>query len=509
MIPSVEARLKRIREGAPPRVLDLFSGCGGLALGFVSAGCISVGGVELDTHAAESYALNFHRQVGDGPNGLHELPKDILKWKPRGLLEKLQKGSQEKGIDLLVGGPPCPAFTRVGRAKLREVRRHPEAFKRDPRATLYVQYLEYVRELQPLALVMENVPDVLNWGGHNLGDEICELLEDMGYRCAYTLLNAANHGVPQMRERFFLVAILRKVKAEPGFPVPTRRVDFPPGYLGMRMVALKNVLTEDGGKKHPWYHLPLQPGTGARPAVTAREALSDLPPLTDHINGLDRRGARRLNGNLPYSDHLPGEYARLMREWNGFESNGYLRDHVTRCLTDRDYRLFEQLEPGDDYPKAHALATKLFQKEWKKRYGNREHLSEDSPEYKELHAKYVPPYDPGKFPNKWRKMAADEPARTLMAHLGKDTYSHIHYDSEQKRVISVREAARLQSFPDGFRFSGTMNPAFRQIGNSVPPLLAWAIADELLLRLDAKARKPSPERTPVAHQAQQANVKVA
>ena len=87
----------------------------------------------------------------------------------------------------------------------------------------------------------------------------------------------------------------------------------------------------------------------------------------------------------------------------------------------------------------------------------------------------MPPYDPGKFPNKWRKMEADEPARTLMAHLGKDGYSHIHYDSAQARTISVREAARLQSFPDGFRFEGTMNPAFRQIGNAVPPLLAKAI----------------------------------
>jgi DNA (cytosine-5)-methyltransferase 1 len=97
-------------------------------------------------------------------------------------------------------------------------------------------------------------------------------------------------------------------------------------------------------------------------------------------------------------------------------------------------------------------------------------------------------------------MAANEPARTLMAHLGKDSYSHIHYDSAQQRVISVREAARLQSFPDGFRFAGTMNPAFRQIGNSVPPLLAWHIADELLRRLNITPNAPpdlseEPRRT--------------
>ena len=70
-----------------------------------------------------------------------------------------------------------------------------------------------------------------------------------------------------------------------------------------------------------------------------------------------------------------------------------------------------------------------------------------------------------------------------MAHIGKDTYSHIHYDSAQARVISIREAARLQSFPDGFRFEGTMNPAFRQIGNAVPPLFAKAMGDSFLRKL--------------------------
>jgi hypothetical protein len=91
----------------------------------------------------------------------------------------------------------------------------------------------------------------------------------------------------------------------------------------------------------------------------------------------------------------------------------------------------------------------------------------ESKEYKRLSKEIVPPYNPGKFPNKWRKMWRDQPARTFMAHLGKDSYSHTHYDSSQARTISVREAARLQSFPDGFIFCGTMNPAFRQIGNSI------------------------------------------
>ncbi len=111
-------------------------------------------------------------------------------------------------------------------------------------------------------------------------------------------------------------------------------------------------------------------------------------------------------------------------------------------------------------------------------------LSQQIGEWQCLVAVIVPPYDPCKFANKWRKMHADRPARTLMAHLGKDGYTHIHYDSEQTRTISIREAARLQSFPDGFLFDSAMNPAFRQIGNAVPPLLAYAIATEVACTLE-------------------------
>ena len=76
-----------------------------------------------------------------------------------------------------------------------------------------------------------------------------------------------------------------------------------------------------------------------------------------------------------------------------------------------------------------------------------------------------------------------------MAHIGKDTYSHIHYDSAQARVISVREAARLQSFPDGFTFAGTMNPAYRQIGNAVPPIMAREIASVMMSALQSSLFK--------------------
>lgn len=139
---------------------------------------------------------------------------------------------------------------------------------------------------------------------------------------------------------------------------------------------------------------------------------------------------------------------------------------------------------GDEYPAAHKVAVRLFEREAEKRG-----LKEGSKEHKELCRQMVPPYPVNNFPNRWAKLHPDRPARTLMAHLGKDSYSHIHYDGEQRRCISVREAARLQSFPDGFVFSGTMNPAFRQIGNAVPPLMARALATKMLEALRSAASR--------------------
>ena len=98
-------------------------------------------------------------------------------------------------------------------------------------------------------------------------------------------------------------------------------------------------------------------------------------------------------------------------------------------------------------------------------------------EYEKLKAEIVPPYDRENFISKWQKLRSDRPSHTLVAHLSVDTYSHIH--PVEPRGISVREAARLQSFPDGFLFQCAMGDAYKQIGNAVPPLLAYAVAEEV------------------------------
>lgn len=477
-------KLDRLLSGAAPRVLDLFSGCGGLSLGFQTAGFQIIGAVDLDSTAALSHAVNFYKDASRQEQQLHAKPRDIASLEPGQLLKELgHEAVAESLIDVIVGGPPCQSFARVGRAKLREVADHPEAFLKDPRGNLYLRYLHYVRKLKPLALLMENVPDVLNYGGHNIAEEMCEVLSGLGYVCRYTLLNSVYYGVPQMRERMFLMAVSEEVGKDVSFPESTHWIELPRGYQGSRQVALQTVQSDLFSENRYYLDPPGADPVRCMPAVTAEEAIGDLPPITAHLEGKLKRGPRRFENLVPYPKRrrIP-DYAVMMRTWPGYESGDGIYDHVIRCLP-RDYEIFRRMDPGDQYPEAHRHALDLLDERLRalRRKGRR--IRDGSKEYERLVRETVPPYDNGKFPNKWRKMERNLPARTLMAHLGKDGYSHIHYDSEQARTISVREAARLQSFPDGFAFAGTMNPAFRQIGNAVPPLLAIAIAHEMLVRL--------------------------
>lgn len=473
---AIRKKIARLRSGSAPRALDLFSGCGGISLGFSAAGFEIAGAVEFDPEAAASHGLNFH-----GGDAAHSKARDITKTSPDQLAAEIKAGPMEEAFDVLVGGPPCQAFARVGRPKLREVENHAEAFKHDPRAQLYIEYLNYVDAFAPLAVMVENVPDVLNHGGQNIAEEIADVLESKGYICRYTLLNAAYYGVPQMRERMILIAYRREIACNVSFPEATHFIDLPRGYEGSRSVALKFISNRPPDQAHRYVPSP-KADENLPPAVTAEDALADLPAIDARKllkSGELRRGARRFDKPIPYDTPPHTLYAKLMRSWPGFEAPEALYDHVIRYLP-RDYPLFARMNPGDQYPQAHEHALEMLEQHLAMLAEKGLVVQPHSKQHEEIRASIVPPYDVSKFPNKWRKMWRDQPARTLMAHLGKDSYSHIHYDSRQARTISVREAARLHSFPDGFVFSGTMNPAFRQIGNAVPPLLAKAVATRMM-----------------------------
>lgn len=474
------AKLERVRLGNAPRVLELCSGCGGMSLGLHSAGFELVGHVEHDAVAAASYALNF-----SPPEGIDRdrwaPSRDMVECSAADLAADLGLAEASGSFDVLAAGLPCQAFARIGRSKLRSVTGDDDAFRNDPRAQLYRRFLEYVEAVQPIAIIIENVPDILNFGGHNIPEEICETLDGFGYETSYTLLNAAFYGVPQMRERLFLIAYDRSVGVHPTFPDPTHAAELPSGYEAARTVALKFIPPE-GSHFHP---IPT-PGSDLPGAVTVRAALSDLPFISEHFREPAVMRGRKLSEHLPYrnSEDL-SLYARRMREWEGFESGNSTDGHLVR-LTPRDFAIFRRMRVGADYPRALQIADLIFN----------ERLAEEHPRprkgsrrWNDLRQSCVPPYDPDKFPNKWWKLEPTSASRTLTAHLGKDSYSHIHWDSRQQRMISVREAARLQSFPDGFRFAGAMNAGFKQIGNAVPPLLALAIGAHLRSELDEALKR--------------------
>lgn len=174
---------------------------------------------------------------------------------------------------------------------LQQLGSHLEAFKFDDRAKLYLDFLAYIEAFQPLAVVMENVPDVLNFGGMNVPEEVCDVLESRGYTCRYTLLNASHYGVPQMRERMFLIALAGELGQPVTLPAPTHRHTLPPGYEGTRAVALK-MLADDlfNGSVTRFQRAP--EGTSDLPAavIRARVGLSSrLMPDALSIGVFEKR----------------------------------------------------------------------------------------------------------------------------------------------------------------------------------------------------------------------------
>jgi DNA (cytosine-5)-methyltransferase 1 len=489
----VSDKLRRIQSGHTPRYMDLFAGCGGISLGFLTAGFQPIASVEIDLHAAQSHGANFGFRYEGGDQKAHHIARDVTQEDPANIFAELGIcGPVDDQVDVLVGGPPCQAFARVGRAKLREQahRRFEDtadhAFLVDGRVNLWQRYVHYIRMTKPVALLMENVPDILNHGGKNVAEMVAKSLSDEGYEVAYTLLNASWYGVPQTRERMILIGFHRDSGITPSFPKPTHHVILPQGYAGAKNTA-RQVIKFHGSDHHRFVN---DPDMSLPPATTAQDALADLPPIyaLEMFNrGELRRGMKNPMDAVTYSTSKPSTpYSRMMRQWPGFATKSATTGHVIRYLP-RDYKIFAEISEGWEYPQIHGYVEGKIA-EWLKSR-KRRGLSTDAreSEVRDYIKSWRIPYDPSKFPNKWWKLDSGKPVRTLLAHLGKDSYSHIHFDSEQARTISVREAARLQSFPDGFIFKGSMNPALKQIGNAVPPLFAYAIAMSVRDNLGAPA----------------------
>ena len=451
-----------------PTLVDLFSGAGGFSLGFAAAGCKVVAGVDFDEASGSTYAENFGRLAPDDP------PR-VLAGKEGGV-EGLDFGSvADAAPDILIGGPPCQGFSRIGRAKLNSLHDGDaeDAYADDVRNVLYWRFLEAARFWQPKAVVMENVPGMLSVRGENLADVVAGEVGALGYRVGYAVLNSVWFGVPQFRERFFLMGIRRDLGIEPQMPSATHRVELPLGYL-----KPKDAYTVPLPFIHH-FELPVDLASANRDATTVSEALDDLPRLDEHLAGARRLPPDRLHEAMAYPRAPHSKFARLMRDWPGFGMTEGVTEHVIR-RTPRDYETFRRMRPDDRYPQALKIALERFEEKLTKMREELGELDVYSRALTDIRKSIVPPYPVDKFVDKWRKLNPGRPSWTIPAHLSKDAYSHIHFDDTQARAISIREAARIQSFPDAFRFSGNMGDCYRQIGNAVPPVMAWAIARKLL-----------------------------
>jgi DNA (cytosine-5)-methyltransferase 1 len=421
------------------KAIDLFAGAGGLSLGLRMAGIDVVGAVEYDEPACTTYRHNL---------GHHVVHADILLFGPAMLERHLkQTGAiQRRGdIGLVAGGPPCPGFSLIGRSKISNLIKtgawegtdHRHAFIDDPRNRLFLEFVAYVRHFKPTYFIMENVQGMTSYqnsSGASIIDVIRLEFETLGYTIHVNVLDAADYGVPQHRKRVI--------------------------FLGTRR------------KKQNLAKLPL-PQIANR--ISARDAICDLPPV-DARTGRAMVGAKLRNVSHPYLEMMQAATTASERRRQA------LNLHATRAVNPRDVAMFPLLHSGeggkprvlyrdlipermDDIgaalPPGYSLVEEngkpfVVGPRWRGRVGRWGF------------------YDPTKFGDKMRRIRGDRPAPTMVAHLAKDGYMFIH--PSEHRTITVREAARFQSFPDHFDFSAggkvAMSSQFRQVGNAVPPLLA-------------------------------------
>jgi len=347
-------------------VIDLFSGCGGSALGFQEAGFPIKVAVDIDKNASESFKINF-------PD-CSVFPEDICKLSGKELL-KAGKFKNEREV-LLIACPPCQGFSSA--------RRNSERLN-DPRNLLILEFLRVFEEIMPRAFVLENVPGLARGIGKPLFLQIVQRLNGLGYQTIYDVVDAADYGVPQRRKRLIVL----------GTNDSRIRLSFPPKT---------NTNPEKSDDLKAW--------------KTVRETIGDLPKIA------------------------AGEK----------DPKNYL--HVSASVSEKNLaRLKATPHDGGDRS---SWPDNLILECHKNKNG-----------HKDVYGRI-----------KW-----DYPSPTMTggcSMISKGRFGH----PEQNRAISLREAARLQTFPDNFRFAGNFSQIAEQIGNAVPSHLAKLVAKSLVKSIE-------------------------
>lgn len=506
-------------------VIDLFAGPGGLGEGFSSEICgkrpfrIAVS-VERDFYAHQTLSLrSFYRgfkyKKTDVPDAYYkylagEIDRKELEdaypaeWKnayeeamcaelgnPKyqpSIDKKIEKAIKEHNNWILIGGPPCQAYSLVGRARMSNakdyVKKRGHGFEKDHRHVLYQQYLRIIAMYSPAVFVMENVKGILSakLNGEKIFPKIIEDLKDpykagVQYKwenikakryniCSFVcgmepddhsqyLIRSEEYDVPQARHRVILLGIRNDIWEKISGQIKALKKQEPvtvTQIIGM-MPPLRSGFSKGKCTETRWknYFCDMQNKQWVKSLDTKLrdEVISACKKLESEVL---KREHREKGSFLP--DSLPSH-----KKWHKDDKLQFLPNHETRSHMDSDL---------DRY-----LFVSAFGK-----------VNKSSPRLKDFPNDLLPNHVnvqeaiiTGKFADRFKVQLEGNPSSTITCHISKDGHYYIHPDPVQCRSLTVREAARLQTFPDNYFFEGGRTQQYHQVGNAVPPLLAKQLAE--------------------------------
>ena len=392
--------------------IDLFAGCGGLSEGFYRMGFKALAHVEINHWACETLKTRMKHY------GYKDYEKKVIEYDitSNDIIEKIENAVKGEPVDIIIGGPPCQAYSTAGRV------RDGKKMASDSRNYLFESYVKILEHYRPKFFVFENVTGLLSAKVESkkifpivieaLGKEY-NLIDDPDI----LVHNTADYGVPQIRKRVIIMGVRKDIDK-----------DVIQLYLDVK-------------KTHWNPETPEEDKKGRIKFVSVKEAIGDLPYVEPGQDASCKE----------FDYPCDNEFLKRI----GSAGIHPLRDHIARNHNALDRERFQV----------------MIHNHWS--FGQ---LRREMPQYEHEHARV--------FDNSYVVQWWDLPSKTILAHIHKDGFQFIHPDEAQLRSFTVREAARIQSFPDDFVFEGSRGEKYKQIGNAVPPLFAEALAKSIKKNLE-------------------------